>query len=64
MMKKSMPHLVVGPSGGRIFFELDKDKPEVVLSTKNHTGGLWGMEDHRDFKIFESPNSSRSHFRL
>ena len=31
----------------------------AVLSTKNHTGGLDGSEDHADGKIFSSPGSKR-----
>ena len=57
-MKKSMLRLAVTPSGEE-YFELNKDEPGAVLSTKNHTGGLDGTEDHADGKIFASPNSSR-----
>ena len=44
------------------YFELNKEKPGAVLSTKNHTGGLDGSEDHADGgdgKIFSSPGSKR-----
>ena len=57
-MKKSMLRLAVTPSGEE-YFELNKDGPVAVISTKSHTGGLDGMEDHADGKIFASPNSSR-----
>ena len=57
-MKKSMLRLAVTPSGEE-YFELNKDEPGAVLSTKNHRGGLDGTEDHADGKIFASPNSSR-----
>ena len=57
-MKKSMLRLAVTPSGEE-YFELNKDEPGAVLSTKNHTGGLDGTEDHADGKIFASPYSSR-----
>ena len=61
-MKKSMLCLVVTPSGEE-YFELNKGEPGAVLSTKNHMGGLNGMEDHADGKIFASPNSSRCPFQ-
>ena len=57
-MKKSMLRLAVTPSGEE-YFELNKDEPGAVLSTKNHTGGLNSTEDHTDDKTFASPNSSR-----
>ena len=58
MMNKSMLRLAVTPSGEE-YFELNKDEPGEVLSTKNHTGGLDCTEDHADGKIVASPNSSR-----
>ena len=39
---------------GKEYFELNKDEPGAVLSTKNHKGGLDGTEDHADGKIFLS----------
>ena len=57
-MKKSMLRLAVTPSGEE-YFDLNKDEPGAVLSTKNHRGGLDGTEVHADGKIFASPNSSR-----
>ena len=38
LMKKSMLRLAVTASGEE-YFELNKEKPGAVLSTKNHTGG-------------------------
>ena len=55
-MKKSMLRLVVTASGEE-YFELNKEEPGAVLSTKNHTGGLDGSEDHADGKIFSSHGS-------
>ena len=53
-----MLRLAVTPSGEE-YFELNKDEPGAVLSTKNYRGGLDGTEDHADGKISSSPNSSR-----
>ena len=50
--------LAMTPSGEE-YFELNKGEPGAALSTKNHTVGLDGTEDHADGKIFASPNSSR-----
>ena len=44
---------------GEEFFELNKAEPGAVLSTKNHTGGIDGSEDHGDGKIFSCPDSKR-----
>ena len=57
-MKKSMLRLAV-TAAGEEYFELNKEEPGAVLSTKNHTGGLEGTEDHADGKIFSSPGSKR-----
>ena len=57
-MKKSMLRLAVTATGEE-YFELNKEEPGAVLSTKNHTGGLEGTEDHADGKIFSSPGSKR-----
>ena len=51
-----MLRLVVTASGVE-YFELNKEEPGAVLSTKNHTGGLDGSEDHADGKIFSSRGS-------
>ena len=50
-MKKSMLCLAVTPLKEE-YFELTKEEPGAVLSTKNHTGGHYGTED------YASPNSS------
>ena len=55
-MKKSILHLVVTASGEE-YYELNKEEPGAVLSTKNHTGGLDGSEDYADQKIFSSHGS-------
>ena len=55
LMTKSMLCLVVTASGEE-YFELHKE-PDAVLSTKKHTGGLEGSEDHADGKIFSSHGS-------
>ena len=57
-LKKSMLHLVTTPDGEE-YFELNRNEPGVILSTKNHTGGLEGSEDHSDGKIFSQPGSKR-----
>ena len=49
-----MLRLVVTASGEESF---ELNKPGAVLSTKNHTGGLDGSEDHADGKIFSSHGS-------
>lgn len=46
-------------SGGDEYVELKKGEPGTVLSTKNHTGGLEGTEDHPGGKIFALANSSK-----
>ena len=58
LVKKSMLRLAVTASGEE-YFELNKEEPGAVLSTKNHKGGLDGSEDHADGKIFSSPGSKR-----
>jgi hypothetical protein len=57
-MKKSMLRLTL-TAGGEEYFELNKDLPGTVLSSKNHTGGLDGTEDHSDGKIFGQAKSPR-----
>ena len=57
-LKKSMLRLVKAANGEE-FFELNKSKPGAVLSSKNHTGGLDGSEDHSDGKIFPLASSRR-----
>lgn len=55
-MKKSVLRLVQTASGEE-YFELNKAEPGTVLTSKNHTGGLHGTEDHSDGKIFTLANS-------
>lgn len=50
-MKKSVLRLVKTATGEE-YFELNKAEPGTVLTSKNHTGGLHGTEDHSDGKIF------------
>ena len=57
-MKKSMLRLAV-TAEGQEYFELDRTQPGTILSSKNHTGGLNGTEDHSDGKIFAQANSPR-----
>ena len=57
-LKKSMLRLCVTATGEE-YFELNKDEPGTVLSSKNHTGGLEGTEDHSDGKIFAMSSSAR-----
>ena len=56
-MKKSMLRLMKNTDGE--YFELNKSEPGTVLTSKNHTGGLEGTEDHSDGKIFSQPGSAR-----
>ena len=57
-MKKTMLRLCVTGAGEK-YFELNKDQPGTMLSSKNHTGGLEGTEDHSDDKIFAISSSPR-----
>ncbi|CAB4013627.1 PREDICTED: uncharacterized protein LOC107356369 [Paramuricea clavata] len=57
-MKKSMLHLCTTGTGEEDF-ELNKDEPGMMLSSKNHIGGLEGTEDHSDGKVFALTKSPR-----
>jgi hypothetical protein len=57
-LKKSMLRLVK-TADGQEYFELNRSEPGAVLTSKNHTGGLDGSEDHSDGKIFSQPGSKR-----
>ncbi|CAB4029670.1 hypothetical protein AWC38_SpisGene10896 [Paramuricea clavata] len=57
-MKKSMLRLCTTGTGEE-YFELNKDEPGTMLSSKNHTGGLEGTEDHSDGKVFALTKSPR-----
>lgn len=58
LLKKSMLRLMK-TADGEEFFELNKSEPGAVLTSKNHTGGLDGTEDHSDGKIFALATSRR-----
>jgi len=49
--------LAVAASGE--YFELNKEEPGALLSTKNDMGSLKGTEHHADGKIFSSPHFKR-----
>ena len=56
-MKKTMLRLCV-TGAGEEYFELNKDQPGTMLSSKNHTGGLEGSlrwQDLRHFKFTKMP---------
>ncbi|CAB4024491.1 E3 ubiquitin- ligase UPL2-like [Paramuricea clavata] len=57
-LKKSMLCLVK-TADGQEYFELNRSEPGAVLTSKNHTGGLDGSEDHSDGKIFSQRGSKR-----
>ena len=57
-MKKTMLRLCVTGSGEE-YFELNKDQPGTMLSSKNHTGGLEGTQDHSNGKFFAISSSPR-----
>ncbi|CAB3993854.1 Hypothetical predicted protein, partial [Paramuricea clavata] len=46
-LKKSMLRLVK-TADSQEYFELNRSEPGAVLTSKNHTGGLDGSEDHSD----------------
>lgn len=56
-LKNTMLRLIA--TGEEEYFELNKMEPGTVLTSKNHTGGLEGTEDHSDGKIFPLQNSTR-----
>ena len=62
LMKKSMLRLTVTATGEE-YVALNKAEPGAVLSTKNHTGGIDGSEDHGDGKIFSCPVPKDSRLR-
>jgi hypothetical protein len=57
-MKKSMLRLCTTGTGDE-YFELNKDEPGTMLSSRNYTGGLEGTEDHSDGKAFALTKSPR-----
>ena len=62
LMKKSVLRLTVTATGEE-YVALNKAEPGAVLSTKNHTGGIDGSEDHGDGKIFSCPVPKDSRLR-
>ena len=56
--KKTMLCICV-TGAGEEHFELNKDQPGTMLSSKNHTGGLEGTEDQSNGKIFSTSSSPR-----
>jgi len=44
---------------GAEYFELNRNEPGAVLTTKNHQGGIDSTEDHSNGKILAVPGSSR-----
>ena len=57
-MHRSVLRLVKTATGEE-YFELNKAEPGTVLTSKNHTGGLHGTEDHSDGKIFPLAGSMK-----
>ena len=56
-MKKSFLRLVTTTDRAE-YFELNRNEPGDVLTTKNHQGGIDSTEDHSNGKIFVVPGSS------
>lgn len=59
LIKKSMLRVVVTTSGEE-YYELNKEEPRAVPSSKNYAGSLDGSEDHVDGKTFSSHGSETS----
>ena len=57
-MKKSILRLVTTAAGAE-YFELNRNEPKAVLSTKNHQGGIDSTKNHSNGKIFAFPGSLR-----
>jgi hypothetical protein len=55
----SIGYGLVKTADGQEYFELNRSEPGAVRTSKNHTGGLDGSEDHSDGKIFSQPGSKR-----
>ena len=54
-MKKSMIK-VITTANGEEYFQLNRNEPGTVLTTKNHTGGFDATEDYSDGKMFAQPD--------
>ena len=52
-LTKSSLKLSKTPNSGLEYFELNRETPGGVFSTKNHQGGLDGTDDPSDGKMFE-----------
>ncbi|XP_068704068.1 uncharacterized protein KIAA1958-like [Montipora foliosa] len=63
LMKKSMLQLIK-TTNGEEYFQLNRNEPGTVLTTKNHTGGLEATEDHSDGKFFSKPGIERCPLEL
>ena len=53
-LTKSSLKLSKTPNSGLEYYELNREAPGGVFSTKNHRGGLDGSDDPSDGKMFES----------
>lgn len=53
-LTKSSLKLSKTPNSGLEYYELNREAPGGVFSTKNHQGGLDGSDDPSDGKMFES----------
>ena len=51
---------VVVTTSGEEYYELNKEEPRAVPSSKNYAGSLDGSEDHVDGKTFSSHGSETS----
>ena len=57
-MKPAMLALRATPQGEE-YFELNREFPGSMPTTKNHPGGLSDAEDESDAKIFAGPESAK-----
>ena len=46
---------LITTANGEEYFQLIRNEPGTVLTTKNHTGGLYATGDHSDGKMFAQP---------
>ena len=53
-LTKSSLKFSKSPNSGLEYYELNREAPRGVFSTKNHQGGLDGSDDPSDGKMFES----------
>jgi len=52
VMKKSILRLVTTVDGAE-YFELNRNEPGAVLTTKNHQGGIDSTEDHSNAYLID-----------